>query len=302
MTLMLREARKSGGIDVGGFLARRILRLWPLYYAILLLEAGLVYVMQVYSPENQALFGDKLACYVLYCSNWLETSGQGPFFVSWSLAVEEQFYLFLSLLLLVFRPAWVAAIFGGLLIAKILLINWARLDPAGLPWRIVLSYSEAIVLGVLLAFLLNNRRSFDWFGRFTAYRSMPAILLLVFCGFLLFGSLEHKSDLPALAFFVVCALLVGVCAVREELPILGGKLLSWIGLVSYGIYLMHMPILSAVKKVTMDPLLVMLLTLMLVLPIAWLSFNFFEEPIRQWGRRRIRTRKPRREGGARPFN
>jgi len=74
MTLMLRELRKSGGIDVRGFLVRRILRLWPLYYLILLVEAGLVYVAQVYSPENQALFTDNLACYVLYCSNWLETS------------------------------------------------------------------------------------------------------------------------------------------------------------------------------------------------------------------------------------
>ena len=291
MTLMLREFRKSGIIDVRGFLARRLLRLWPLYYVILLIEAGLVYVAQVYSPENQALFTDKFACYALYCSNWLETSGQGPFFVSWSLAVEEQFYLLLSLVLLILRPAWLAVLFGGLLLVKIFLVNWVNLNLTILPWRIILSYSEAILLGTLLAFCLNERRFYLWFGHLTKYRIMPVLLILVLAGFLIFGNLGYKSSLDALAFYVICALLVGVCAVSHQLPIIGGKNLSWIGLVSYGIYLMHMPILSAVKKVTMEPMLVMFLTLVFVLPAAWLSYMFFEEPIRQWGRRNFGSKK-----------
>ena len=78
--------------------------------------------MGAYSAENQQLFADKLPCYILYCSNWLETSGQGPFFVARSLAPEDQFYLFLTLLLLVVRPPSLVCIFGAMLAGKMLLL------------------------------------------------------------------------------------------------------------------------------------------------------------------------------------
>jgi peptidoglycan/LPS O-acetylase OafA/YrhL len=114
---------------------------------------------------------------------------------------------------------------------------------------------------------------------------MPVILLLIFFGILLFGSLEHKSDMNALAFYFVCAVLVGTFAVSDGIPIIDGKYLSRIGVLSYGIYLIHMPVISAVNKVTIEPMLVMFLTLLVVVPLAWLSFSYFEEPIRQWGKR-----------------
>ena len=289
MTLMLREIRQSGAINVKGFLVRRIIRLWPLYYVMLLAEAALVFVAQIYSPDNQTLFADKFVCYVLYCSNWLETSGQGPFFVSWSLAVEEQFYLFLSFLLLFLRPKLVVVVFAALLVMKVALVNWVQLDIAALPWRVILSYSEAILLGVLLAYFLNGRRRYAWFNIFASSRYTPAMLLVIFGGFLVAGQLDNKSDLNALTFYLVCTLLVGVYAVIDKLPIIGGKTLSLIGLLSYGIYLMHMPVLSAVKRFTTEPMLVMMLTLAIVLPLAWASYSFFEEPIRRLGRRKAQS-------------
>lgn len=286
MTLMLREFRNTRSIDLKGFLWRRALRLWPLYYAVLLAEGFLVYVAQAYSPENAALYADKLGCYVLYCTNWLENSGEGPFFVAWSLAVEEQFYLLLSLLLVFLRPAVLPVVFTGLLAAKLLLVNVAGVELGTLPWRILLSYSEAILLGVLLAFLLNDR---DWYGRFsrlTASRFVPAACLLLLLASLVFGGLGNKSGPDALGFYLICALLVGACAVGNELPVIGGRALSAVGLFSYGIYLLHMPVLSAVKRFTEDPVAVLVLTLAIVLPVAWASYRYFEEPIRRLGHRR----------------
>ncbi len=288
----LREFRDTQSIDVGGFLWRRALRLMPLYYLILFGEALLVYVAQAYSPANQALFADKLGCYLLYCSNWLENSGEGPFFVAWSLAVEEQFYLLLSLLLVFLRPASLPIVFGGLLAAKLLLVNVAGMDPGVLPWRILLSYSEAILLGVLLAYLLDSRAGFHAFTRIAGSRAWTAVWLGLFVAFLLFVPMEEKSGPPALVFYLVCTLLVGACSVNARLPGIGGRALSRVGLVSYGIYLMHMPVLSAVKKVTMDPVLVTLGTFAIVMPLALASFYLFEEPIRRFGRKRSRPGNP----------
>ncbi|UCC14690.1 MAG: acyltransferase [Gammaproteobacteria bacterium] len=288
MTLMLREVRRSGSVDVRRFLWRRVLRLWPLYYLILLAEFLLVFAAQIYSPQNQALFADKLACYVLYCSNWLETSGEGPFFVAWSLAVEEQFYLLLSLLLIL-RPGPLVAIFGGMLALKVALVHgYPEADLAELPWRVVLSYSEAILMGVLMAYFLDRPQTFRWYSRLALSPLVPGILLATFGAFLLFGELDDTSGGSALAFYLICTLLVGACAVNKRLPLVGGKPLSWMGLLSYGVYLMHMPVLSAAKKISTEPVAVMVLTLAVVLPLAWLSFTFFEEPIRRLGVRRTR--------------
>lgn len=293
MTLILREMRRYGAVDIKGFLWRRILRLWPLYYLVLAGEAFLVFAIRAYSPENQVLFEEKLICYALYCSNWLETSGQGPFFVSWSLAVEEQFYLLLSLMLLVFRTPWLIAITTGMLVGKVALVNGPiGLDLALVPWRILLSYSEAILLGVLLAYALDRPRLFSAFARIARWPVAVGLLMIAFLACLALTDLDNRSSLAALNLYVVCTLLVAVSAISRQLPLLGAKALSTLGLLSYGIYLMHMPVISVVKKITQDPAIVLLLTSLLVIPMAWLSFHYFEEPIRRLGRRGRASARP----------
>ena len=79
-TLFLREEQKTGRIDLWKFYGRRALRLLPLYYVALCLQAVLVFGLRQYTPENQALFVEKLPAYLFYYSNWLATATQGPFF------------------------------------------------------------------------------------------------------------------------------------------------------------------------------------------------------------------------------
>ena len=261
---------------------RRMLRLCPLYFAVLLLESFLVFVVGAYSADNQQLFADKLPCYILYCSNWLETSGQGPFFVAWSLAPEDQFYLFLTLLLLVVRPPSLVWIFGAMLAGKmLLLLIWPQVDPMVLPWRVVLSYSEAIVIGVLLAIVLSHAKGFRPFGAILGSPTAALLVVTAFAAIMLLADLQHKFSGAALGLYLVSALLVASCVVQPALPGLGRGVLPWMGTLSYGIYLFHMPVLSAVKKLTEQPMAVFLLSLIVVLPPAWLSFARFEMPMRR---------------------
>src|SRR5207247_11158705 len=73
-TLFLREEEKTGKIDLWKFYGRRALRLLPLYYAALSLQAILVFALKQYTPENQALFVEKMPAYLFYYSNWLARS------------------------------------------------------------------------------------------------------------------------------------------------------------------------------------------------------------------------------------
>ena len=73
-SLFLREQARTGGIALWKFYGRRAVRLLPLYYAVLLLQAALVFFLHQYSPENQQLFREKLPSYLFYYSNWLPTA------------------------------------------------------------------------------------------------------------------------------------------------------------------------------------------------------------------------------------
>src|SRR5215471_11939179 len=78
-TLFLREETKTGRIHLWKFYGRRVLRLLPLYYAVLFVQIIFVFVLHQYSPENRELFREKLPSYLFYYSNWLPTATQGPF-------------------------------------------------------------------------------------------------------------------------------------------------------------------------------------------------------------------------------
>ena len=93
-TLLLREQKSSGVISLKNFYIRRTLRIFPLYYATLLIYLGLVIVTS-HGPERSAFFHN-LPSYFTYTSNWFVDKDAGEhvtFAFAWSLATEEQFYL-----------------------------------------------------------------------------------------------------------------------------------------------------------------------------------------------------------------
>jgi peptidoglycan/LPS O-acetylase OafA/YrhL len=101
--LLLREHDLRGSIDVRAFWVRRILRIWPLYYAFLLLSA----TISTYWLQQQQLVGWRFVRYWFFLGNWdcvfhdWHHSPVGPL---WSVSLEEQFYLVWPLLLLAVKP------------------------------------------------------------------------------------------------------------------------------------------------------------------------------------------------------
>ena len=156
-TLFLREERRTGRVQLAKFYGRRAVRLLPLYYVVLALQAALVFGAHQYTPENQELFRAKLPAYLAYYANWLPTATAGPFFCAWSLAAEEQFYLVFGLLfVLVRRRALVGVAAGALLLKAAVYAAFGNVDTLSPWWRVIFSYQEAILWGVLLAFALDG--------------------------------------------------------------------------------------------------------------------------------------------------
>jgi peptidoglycan/LPS O-acetylase OafA/YrhL len=281
-TLLLREEEKTGRLDLWKFYGRRALRLLPLYYLALLLQAFLVFGFQQYSPENRALFAEKLPAYLFYYSNWLTTATQGPFLQAWSLAVEEQFYVAFGLLLVFARrrlviQATLAALFVKFAVYQTL----GTVDTGSTLWRVVFSYREPILFGVLAAFTLNLRRGYEfflpWLG---SARSLPC-LTLVTGAWLGVHPMQQESLWDAQLLYLLMTLTMMGLVFRPATPVISGRFATHVGRTSYGTYLLHLFVMSAVKKLPggSSPALCLSASAIAAVLIASLVHKCLEQPI-----------------------
>jgi peptidoglycan/LPS O-acetylase OafA/YrhL len=281
-TLFLREEDRNGRIDLWRFYGRRAARLLPVYYVALLVQALLVFVLHQHTPEHQALFREKLPAYLFYYSNWLPTATDGPFFCAWSLAVEEQFYLGFGFLLFFVRRHLVIGIVIAALLAKAFVYQmWGNVDVGSTLWRVIFSYQEPILLGVLLAFLLHGRKGYEFCARWLGSGWISATLGGLLAGWMLFHSMATQSTWDAQLLYLLMTLTLVSLVVRRATPILGSRFLIHVGKVSYGIYLFHMFVISIVKKLPGggSPWICLAATSIAVIAIASVIFKYFEHPI-----------------------
>lgn len=293
-TLLIREERDNGRIDLPRFYARRALRLFPLYYAVLLLNILLIFGLNQYTPENQALFRYKLPSYLLYYSNWLETATHGPFFCAWTLAVEEQFYLGFSLMLMFIPRRLIVPLVTGALVIKFATYQmFGSVDAYSTAARVFFSYQEAILWGVLLAFALNHRPVFDMAARLLRSNWTVAGFALLGLTWLVTRPMETSSTWDAELLYVFMVLVTAGVVIRSRLPLLSSGMLAHIGKVSYGIYLLHMLVISVIKKMPngTNALFCFVASTVIVVAIASLVHRCFERPIITYYKRRMAPRK-----------
>jgi peptidoglycan/LPS O-acetylase OafA/YrhL len=289
-TLLLRELRTAGSIALGNFYARRTLRLLPLYFACLAAHAVLVYGLGMYNAENRALFTEKLPAYAFFFSNWLSTATAGPFFQSWSLAAEEQFYLSFAFLLVFLRRSWFVPLAVIAIAFKFLVFTTiGTVDAWSTAWRIGLSYQESILWGVLLAFALENPVVFAALGKFTRSRLLLPLAAAGTAIWLAFYPIEHAATWDAELLYVMMTGLVLAVVTRPARPAAWLAPVAFVGRISYGLYLIHMIVISLVKKLPGggDPLICFVVSTLLVVPAAALIYRFFEKPIIEFYKRRF---------------
>lgn len=257
---LLDEAESNGRIALGAFWIRRAARLLPAWIAMTTVTVAAVLVL--HDPIADDL-GRVLAYVTTYTGNVARVIGVdvGPFEHTWSLAVEEQFYLVWPLLLagvlVLSRRHTRSAV--GLLVALI---------GGALVWRAVatviapydhLAYSldtcaAALLLGAATAIARRTgylehltpkehvRPSLDW-RRWVGAGAVAGLVVLATCTLLVGpGSLPGAARWVESAAVPVAAAAVA-CAAAGRVRVLEVGLARWFGTVSYGLYLWHYPLL-----------------------------------------------------------
>ena len=249
-TILVREI-EANEFSILQFYERRIRRIYPALYTTLLFILIAAYFL--YTPENFALTGKSSAATVGFISNilfWTESgyfdapSTLKPLLHTWSLAVEEQFYIVFPLLIFLimrFARRWLWSILAGIALISFLLSLYSlQLDAPAAFYLTHLRAWELLIGGLLAVNIFpikkngNTRHLLSFSGiililgsmitytETTSFPGMSAILPTVGSALIIFSGMEGESVV--------------------------GKVLSWsplvfIGKISYSLYLWHWPII-----------------------------------------------------------
>lgn len=251
--LLLAERQATGDISLRRFWLRRSLRIVPLYYVVL---AGFVVRVALLEPDDATRhFFASLPAYASYTSNWFvrfDVPHPIWFGFAWSLATEEQFYLWWPPLLRLAARAgrWLSPSVLLLLLGLDQLAEhgaFAAWLPAGsVSARVATSSSGAMALGALFALLLEHPLGQTLVGRPLAARHALTLAALAAL------ALIWRPVGPPIALDLAFALLVATAALARGQSALECALthpwLLHIGRVSYGIYLFHVPWIGLLSR------------------------------------------------------
>src|SRR5580704_4112306 len=284
-TLLLRERSKNGRISLRDFYLRRSLRIWPLYYATLGIYVLLVIFLQRGTGRDRIFF-HFLPGYLTFTYTWFAgwAASGAVFNFAWSLSVEEQFYVVWALVLRILRgllPAvvMILMIFLRLSVHFNVLQNFILKD--SLLWRIAAGISVPICLGAILAQILHSEKGFRILRPILGSKWAAALWIL-----LLLASLVPRQPFWQMIQWFLVAAVVGSCVIREDntlAPFLRFRPLAYIGLVSYGMYLLNTLVLDVVNPAMnriglRHPLLKFPVFVAATVLVAGISYRFFEAP------------------------
>ncbi len=275
--ILLRGETGRLGADLKRYYLRRTLRIFPLYYAIVL-------VIGTSGPWGDLPW---LFTYTYNIKVYLDTSLNDQLGHFWTLCVEEQFYLLYPLALLFTPPRFRAALVLALIVGT-KLFQYHALMSLKMPWaRLLLPYcGEDLLWGCLAGMVELRSPPRKHLGTAAFLLGLPLLVLgihLFEYPFRLPIPAQHMAGLSALA--IGCALVV-FGAWRTTNPLIV-RPLSWgpvgyLGRISYGLYAFHIPVLHGAWLLAIPyGFLVPKLygSLAITIGVAALSWRFFEGPI-----------------------
>jgi len=295
---------KSSAHFLRNFYARRVLRIFPLYYAVVFFS--LVILTHIHHPKAQnfgRITGDEW-WYWLHLSN-LSIARCGLFRhaildVCWSLSIEEQFYFLWPLLVLLFSRRTLMGIASSFIVVAIavrvymLMTGWGWISVSAF----TLSRCDGLAAGALLALAVRGpggvRRSLA-FMKPICIASIIALAVAIAWG----GSSQETSKpllaigYTALAGIFAAVITLGIAAPQGSLlnRFFSCSLLTIFGRLSYALYLCHISVRAAIRDTVYGPnkfitiagsklpgqMLFSLTSIVASVLVAWLSWHLFEK-------------------------
>jgi peptidoglycan/LPS O-acetylase OafA/YrhL len=242
--LLFQEYKKTGSINLLRFLIRRGLKIYPSFY-LLIVSAGILSLfLRSSTLRSQTLIS------AVFAQGYFPGAGHALLSHTWSIAVEEHFYLLLPLLLLLLisrrsaeDPFRVIPVLFLVLVVVCFAFRWYTL-PSIIDARMTHMRMDGLLAGVTLGYFYHFRRRI--FDRFTGHYALLLAILLAIPSLLL-PQRDHLMQTFGLTGLLVgFSFLVAWAVVRTPKSRIGqgvAKAAAWIGFYSYSIYLWHTALL-----------------------------------------------------------
>ena len=292
-SIILKELVDTGSFSFKFFYERRIRRILPVLLVVMLLSLPIAWLLLL--PNNFIDFSKSILYSIGFSSNfYFHNTGQEygaesvlfiPFIHTWSLSVEEQYYILFPIILFTtfkyFRK-YLIHVFIICFIVSLGLANWSSKNFPSTSFYFIHTRMWELLSGSILAYFEITR----------GYKSKNKILNLISptLGLFLIGHsilfFNTKMFHPS---FYTLSPIIGVCLIiwysnKDELitKILSTKLFVGIGLISYSLYLWHYPFFSFARVIYFfnDNILKELSVGLIIIILSILSYYFIEKPFR----------------------
>ena len=303
-SLLVLDWQQHGRLDLVGFYARRVRRLMPALCTVIVASVAIGLLLLAPGNARDGLIHSAVAS-LLFVANLYFQGTTGTYFDGpsdelpllhlWSLAVEEQFYLVLPLIL-IFALRWRGRAGLALILAVASLLSllfaehWLQIRSSVAFFQMPARFWE-LALGGLIGLsprgLLGGRRG-QW---------VLAVGLLFIAGAIASNPTTHFPGIGAMPAVMGAALALWSIHDGAELGWTGAALktrpMVFFGLISYSLYLWHWPLLAFERLSSVEPpqLATRLLLCVVAVLLACLSYRYVETPFRrqrpQWRQSRV---------------
>jgi peptidoglycan/LPS O-acetylase OafA/YrhL len=244
-TLLLREEERYGRFSLRGFYWRRILRIVPVYFLVVTASAAYFILY-----KGQWELAPLVPFYYLFLSNIVV--GDIPLLApTWSLSVEEQYYMIWPVLLLLLPMSlrFRAVLATGLILicalsasGQLAFLGVRPIETDHAIWAFSTNSFTAMLIGSLVAILLNTQAGFSVFYRMLGHAMSPVVALGALLFYLQFGP-EFLIGWTNAAMHGIMVLFLVSLVIRER-HVMSGVLqlrpMARLGEISYGLYLYHL--------------------------------------------------------------
>lgn len=295
ITTIIHSDLKSGSFSLVHFYERRVRRIFPALLFVII--SCIVFAFMWLAPGDMRLFSRSLSSVSLFASNILFWTESGyfdtlaelkPLLHTWSLSVEEQFYVIFPLFLMVawgIGKRWLMAMLVFIVLVSLLAAQWAGKTTPGAAFYLLPTRAWEFAMGAFVAFYLSRPIKNN-----QAYRDNEFLgglgLFLILYSILKYNNNTPYPGLYTLVPTVGASLILAFSTSRTLVgKLLGSRIFVGVGLVSYSAYLWHYPLFAFARhrSIHTPDVNIFAILSILALVLAYLTWRFIERPFRNPG-------------------
>lgn len=292
--LLMRENEKNGTISLTGFYKRRTLRIFPAFYAYWLLL-----IIALLLTGKPVLWSHAWSAF-FYLSNYYNAIIGDPsngLSHTWSLAIEEQFYLLYPLVFLLLRrnlsraATFLVMLIGTVWIYRAVLCFGFNVDQ-GYIYAAFDTRLDELMVGCLTAILIKQGKLPVFWRAVTAHTLLPLVTIALLLASIFIGNAYVYRYRDVFGFAIeppLFAILIVQLIVLSSTSLWSWtewRVLKFLGRISYSLYLYQQITLGQAKKLTISyPVVLQLAVAVLItIVVATLSYYVIEQPFLKLGR------------------